>query len=176
MEPTLHEIAHSKSTITLRVDNGDRTSATNELVIDQSGKLYVVRVDGRLCTTKNDLFKHWSERFEFPRYFGFNFSALEECLSDYRSLTHGGLGSEYRDRRGVAAESVLVVASDAHRLLGREPELRRTLFVICDAVASDSSRTLPSGQPMDRAIASMRWLFTTDDQHYREMRAELSLS
>lgn len=43
----------------------------------------VVRLDGRECRTTEALFGHWAGRLSFPSYFGGNWDAFEECLTDF---------------------------------------------------------------------------------------------
>ncbi|MEZ0072641.1 barstar family protein [Planotetraspora sp. GP83] len=50
-------------------------------------------LDGRRCRTKESLFDHWAERLAFPSYFGGNWDAFEECLTDFLHAGVPGAGS-----------------------------------------------------------------------------------
>ncbi|MBK8955139.1 MAG: barstar family protein [Saprospiraceae bacterium] len=48
---------------------------------------YVVQLNGKLCTTSDDLYRQLKSHFEFPDYFGNNLDALYDCLMDLEWIT-----------------------------------------------------------------------------------------
>jgi RNAse (barnase) inhibitor barstar len=47
-----------------------------------------VVIEGRKISDKNSLFKEFSEKLNFPDYFGFNWDAFSDCLTDLSWLEH----------------------------------------------------------------------------------------
>ena len=43
---------------------------------------YVVSINGEDCQTKSELLKEIAEKLSFPKFFGANWSALEDLLND----------------------------------------------------------------------------------------------
>ena len=52
---------------------------------------FVCHVRGALCRTTEDFFREVSAALRFPRYFGFNWAALDECLQDLEWLAFARL-------------------------------------------------------------------------------------
>ncbi len=67
----------------------------------------VVRLDGRRMRTVNDLFKEYVREFQFPEYFGWNWDAFDECMSELES---------------VPARVYLTVIQHADEVLAEAPE------------------------------------------------------
>lgn len=44
---------------------------------------YIYYLTGILCKNEKDLFEHLKDKLEFPDYFGWNWNALIDCLSDF---------------------------------------------------------------------------------------------
>lgn len=77
-------------------------------------------VRGRQCATLGGLFDEWSAAFQFAAYFGANWDALLDCLTDDHAQPSG---------------RIAFVSGAAH-LLGREPaeELAKLAGVLQEAV------------------------------------------
>jgi hypothetical protein len=43
---------------------------------------WAVVIRGAECRTEHDLFAEFSAALQFPRYFGWNWAAFEECVAD----------------------------------------------------------------------------------------------
>ena len=43
---------------------------------------YVSHINGKLCLTLNDFFREVSSSMRFPYYFGWNWDAFSECITD----------------------------------------------------------------------------------------------
>lgn len=55
-------------------------SNVQNLKLDSSTKLFTI--DGNLCSTVEELFTEFAKILQFPKYFGYNWSAFEDCLFD----------------------------------------------------------------------------------------------
>ncbi|MER7708319.1 barstar family protein [Kitasatospora sp. NPDC097605] len=98
-------------------------------------------VRGDHCRAKAALFAEWAQALTFPGYFGHNWDAFEECLTD---VLHPP-GAETATRL-----LVLVTAADA-LLADEPPDQLALLLAILDAAAAT---TLTTDSPL-------RVLFTT---------------
>lgn len=52
------------------------------LAAKDSYKLIVSTIYGENCSTSKELFKEFATKFKFPKYFGNNWDALDECIND----------------------------------------------------------------------------------------------
>ncbi len=59
--------------------------------------IYVAHVDGAELHTKADFLAAMAREFQFPDYFGMNWDALEECLTDLEWLPASGYVLVYDD-------------------------------------------------------------------------------
>lgn len=48
---------------------------------------FVVHVRGKLCSTLDDFFREISAAMRFPYYFGWNWAAFDECMTDLEWLS-----------------------------------------------------------------------------------------
>ncbi len=123
-------------------------TAVRDAIQKRSTTIYQSIVDGTQCRDSQKLFTSWAAALDFPQYFGHNWNALDECLSDYVVTSKGGLGSEFGDRTGVIADTLLIIIEEATAILADEPERLGDLIRICrdaDSAASwtDTRRQLP---------------------------------
>ena len=42
----------------------------------------IIRIDSRDCKNKEELFGEFTYQFDFPEYFGYNWDALKDCMTD----------------------------------------------------------------------------------------------
>jgi RNAse (barnase) inhibitor barstar len=81
--------------------------------------LAVKIIKGRHCKTPTTLFAEFARALEFPDYFGHNWDALEECLTDLEWLPAKGY--------------VLLITEAAHVLSNDETEYETFLEILRDA-------------------------------------------
>jgi hypothetical protein len=82
---------------------------------------WVAVIDAEMCQHQEDFFRVAKAALTFPDYFGFNWSAFDECLSDLLDLTEGGIGSAFGSQGGISASTVEVHFLQAELLLAQEP-------------------------------------------------------
>lgn len=103
--------------------------------------VWTVGLDGLQARTAAEFFVHAAERLEFPEYFGANWGAFDECLSDLLDISDGGMGHAFGGRPGHPATHLHVRLDHGAALLSAEPVgARRTLVAIvrdCAASAAD---------------------------------------
>jgi Barstar (barnase inhibitor) len=73
------------------------------------------------CTTVHDLFVHWSSVLQFPSYFGWNWPAFSECLTDLEWLD---------------GEGYILLITSANLLLWRDRDELQTFWRILMNAAS----------------------------------------
>ncbi len=105
----------------VRASEVDLSAAIGALKNEQvPGGAHIASIEGARCQTAHDLFIEFARALEFPDYFGHNWDAFDECLSDLLALDHGGMGSEFRDRQGVHAKTLVIVIFHANLSLTAE--------------------------------------------------------
>ncbi|WP_338604820.1 barstar family protein [Saccharopolyspora sp. SCSIO 74807] len=117
--------------------------------------IHVAVLDGTRCRAAPELFRHCAEVLELPEYFGHNWDAFDECVSDLLILDEGGLGSYYGGRAGILADRLLLVFRRADQLLAESArgELRVLLSLL--------KRAYPGaqGRITQHSYADLRVLF-----------------
>lgn len=102
----------------------DPTQAAAEVGAAEASGHIVNRLRGTELMTLDEVFENYARAFKFPHYFGHNFAALDECLTDLDWLL---------------APGYLTVITDGHRVLEAEPMERTALRRCLERVGSDWS-------------------------------------
>jgi RNAse (barnase) inhibitor barstar len=94
------------------------------------GRQAIVRViRGTKSRTSGDFFNECAAALQFPDYFGENWDALDECLSDLEWLP---------------GDAYLLVVTEADLLLDREPDHLRTLLEVLERAGGEWAKALDS--------------------------------
>lgn len=52
-------------------------------LMENGDEIFIVRaIEGKNCTTVDDLFEEFATKLSFPDYFGYNWAAFDECIND----------------------------------------------------------------------------------------------
>lgn len=135
----------------------DLAATAHALRTDQAPEgAHVVTVDGTQCHTTTGVFEEFARALAFPKYFGYNWDAFEECLTDLLVLNEGGIGSEFRDRIGVPAKYVLIMVAHADQMLAaeRDPttEQHKLISVLHGAVSGHAGEDVRRGMMIANLI------------------------
>jgi RNAse (barnase) inhibitor barstar len=69
-----------------------KNGQTYEKLYDQPWGFVVKTINGKMCKSEKQLFSEFARIFEFPSYFGRNWDALDECITDLEWMpAHGYL-------------------------------------------------------------------------------------
>lgn len=105
-------------------------------VLPPSGAVVVARLDGGKMSTADEVFEQFSDALDFPAYFGWNWNALFDCLSDL----------SWRP-----ADSYLIIVEHAEEILLDKKEEFSTLFSILSRSAREWAD--PLGRPGGQGVA-----------------------
>jgi len=108
-------------------------------------------IRGRDCTSKEDLLKEFARALDFPSYFGANWDALEDCLTDLEWLS---------------SEAFVLVLTNADLILKADPESWRTLASVLQSSAAHWAGADPP--------TSFHCLFHCEPGTAEDLRARLS--
>ena len=114
-------------------------------LIASEGGLFL-SVSGREMRTVDDLFDRIGTAFEFPDYFGRNWAAFDECLSDLDWLP-------------PASSYVLLIHQAARLLADEPPEQLRVLLGVLDKVSGEWASSIELGEWWDRPPRPFHVLF-----------------
>lgn len=101
---------------------------------------HFVRIQGIRGTDSESLQRSWGDALEFPRYYGQNWGAFEECFRDLLSLENGGIGSRFGGRPGRPVERLVITVEDSILLLSNSTEINLNRFIrYIDELNSESA-------------------------------------
>ncbi|WP_215543324.1 barstar family protein [Amycolatopsis sp. CA-230715] len=107
--------------------------------------MFVTSFDSRNLITAGELFDRISNRLLFPGYFGRNWPAFDECLSDVYEFVH--------------RPCVVLAFTHSSSLLSCEPSDISILLKIFKKVAAELSKPINIGENWDRPAVSFHVLF-----------------
>jgi hypothetical protein len=108
------------------------------------GAVHPVVIDSAECKEPAGLFATLARELAFPDYFGQNWDALDESLSDLLELSHGGLGSAFGDRPGIRARKLVLTFLDSGRLLDAGEALLTGLIGTLDHATEPNRQHKPA--------------------------------
>jgi RNAse (barnase) inhibitor barstar len=98
--------------------------------------ILLLKLDGSTMGTLEEMYQEFCSVFHFPDYFGKNFNALDECLTDLEWLPANGY---------------LLSISNAEYFLGEETDdILEGVFSILNDVGEEWATPVISGQAWDR--------------------------
>lgn len=111
----------------------------------------IVTLEGHRCETKQSLLSEYARIFGFPSYFGGNWDAFEECLSDLD---------------WIPATGYITFIRHAERVLCRHEEDYVTFIKILQDIGQDWGRPRP--EPLHKPPLPFHTLFLVNRDHYRD--------
>jgi RNAse (barnase) inhibitor barstar len=81
---------------------------------NQLSEFVIKVIDGNKCKSRSDLFSELAHLFEFPSYFGHNWDALDECITDL----------EWMPGRGY-----ILLIKNADQLLSEDAQESYAIFI-----------------------------------------------
>lgn len=126
-------------------------------VLPSSGRFVVARLDGTRMTDADQVLYDFSDALCFPRYFGWNWDALSDCLEDLHWLP---------------ADGYLLIVDNAPRLLADSTQDRHTLFrILARAVHHWAS---PLGRPEGKVVPFTTLLLCDRDEETVRLRQDIA--
>lgn len=104
---------------------------------------------GSRMPTRRDALEHVAEVMEFPSYFGRNWDAVDECLSDLDWLP--------------SARGFVIVVDGADRVLAEEREELRTFVGVMRCAAEAWATPVRRGEPWDHGYVQFRVVLGFED-------------
>ena len=118
----------------VHIVNLDASSVSNRVlaIVEHSPDTCVRVLRGAKMTTEQRLLDEFAAAYQFPHYFGENWNALVDCMSDLSWMP---------------AARYLMVIRNADVMLSQAPELFRAFVGTINAIARDWGETQPSARP-----------------------------
>lgn len=116
----------------------------------QESGLTVRRVRGRKMTTAQGLFDEMAAALQFPAYFGENWNAFDECISDMDWLPLVG---------GLA-----ILVSEPHKVLAEAPGELSVLVRALQGAHGTYSQPIAAGEPWDRPAVPFHMVLVGADE------------
>lgn len=143
----------SEVALTVRSNRTETAQLVYALISD--GHLTRV-VRGSKSRNVTSLFDEWSAALQFPTYFGENWPAFEECISDMDWL--------HIDK------SIVIVVTDADQILADSAIDRKRLLEVLESAGASYAEPITEGQWYDRDAVAFHVVFqfernTTEWEH-----------
>lgn len=105
-------------------------------MLTEAGKVgLVTTIDGNLATSSKSLFAAFAQMLDFPSYFGANWPALKDCLTDLDWLP---------------ADLYVIAVVNARSLLAQEPVERASMIRTLEMVGREWAAPIELGEWWDR--------------------------
>jgi hypothetical protein len=129
--------------------------------LNESGHVSRTLRDKKMRTLQG-MFDEFAAALQFPDYFGENWPALAECLTDLSWLP----GSAY----------VLICVDSLELLADESPDQLAVLLRTLDHAASEWARPISQGEPWDRAAVPFHVLFQEHPRKCAELQTRFRAS
>ncbi|WP_327002939.1 barstar family protein [Dactylosporangium sp. NBC_01737] len=126
-------------------------------VLPAAGRFVVARLDGVRMADVEHMFYEFSDALLFPGYFGWNWAALSDCLSDLQWLP---------------ADGYLLVVENAPEMLSSSAGDRCTLFGVLSRAVRHWAN--PIGRPGGEGVAFKVLLVCDRDEDVVRLRREIA--
>lgn len=111
--------------------------------------ILLLELDATLMINLEGLYREFATVFKFPDYFGENFNALDECITDLEWLP---------------ADGYLLVIKNSGSLLNEEPEdTLESLLSILDGAGSEWATPVVQGEVWDREGVPFHTILMLDE-------------
>ncbi len=129
--------------------------------------ILLVVIDGEAARTAAELMDLFATAFEFPEYFGRNWNAFYDCLTDLD---------------WCPPEGYVVVVSSAHAVMAdepahpefKEPSELAVLLDVLRRVTREWNAPVNEGQPWDRPGVPFHIVFVTETDHLAALQDRIA--